>query len=236
MRQIISIAAEGDAAGVNVGAWDSETLARARNTVLFQDAPPGVLERALGDARCVSAQAPRGETIYTPQVFSRSLGILIRGEIEVSKQALLVSILKPGDLFGAAALFNDAEGYATTLTARRACSLLFFSQPLVEELIAECPAAARGYIRYLTGRVRFLSGKIEGLIAGSAERKLAQYLLEEMRGDRVELGCSVTGLAQRLNVSRASLYRAFDALAALGVAKKEGKLVCILDIDRLRTV
>ena len=43
------------------------------------------------------------------------------------------------------------------------------------------------------------------------------------------LDCSVTGLAGRLNVSRASLYRALDSLAAAGAIEKNGRTVRILD-------
>ena len=40
------------------------------------------------------------------------------------------------------------------------------------------PQAAGNYIRYLSGRIRFLSDRLDGLLVGSAERRLALYLLE----------------------------------------------------------
>lgn len=205
-------------------------------TFLFQHAPSEAVELAFSDRRARCRRVKRGEVIYTPEHFERCLGILLEGEIQVSKGALIISVLRPGALFGAAALFNDRPDYATTLTARTACSVLLLPQALVEELMARFPEVGRSYVYYLSGRIRFLNEKIETLSAGSAERRLAQYLLERQAGERVEPECSATGLARRLNVSRASLYRAFDALEALHAIRREGRSVQILDQEALRQV
>ena len=52
------------------------------------------------------------------------------------------------------------------------------------------PEVGRNYVAYLSGRICFLSGKIDALTAGSAERKVAQYLLSRLEGGWVELDCS----------------------------------------------
>ena len=205
-----------------------EELTLLRGVFLFQGAE-ALADAAAADPRCQIAVAGRGQIIYAPHQFQHSLGVLLSGRVQVSKGELLVSSLGPGDLFGAAALFNDREDYATTLTARASCRLLFFPQEQVAGLLEAHPGLARNYIRYLSGRIRFLDRKIEGLIAGSAERRLAQYLLERQADGAVVLDCSVTGLAGRLNVSRASLYRALDSLAAAGAIEKNGRTVRILD-------
>ena len=70
-------------------------------------------------------------------------------------------------------------------------------------------------------------------IRSSAERKVAQYLLSRLEGGWVELDCSAAGLARRLGVSRASLYRALDALAGRGVLRREGRRVQVLQPDAL---
>ena len=153
--------------------------------------------------------------------------------VQVNKGALIMSVLEPGDLFGAAALFNDRADYATTLTARAPCRVLLLPQALVEELMVRFPEVGRNYVAYLSGRICFLSGKIDALTAGSAERKVAQYLLSRLEGGWVELDCSAAGLARRLGVSRASLYRALDALAGRGVLRREGRRVQVLQPDAL---
>lgn len=209
-----------------LGRSDLALLAR---TPLFQGLPETLALRAAADRRATLAQAARGETIYTPHAFSRSLGAVLSGKVEVRKGELIVSVLEPGDLFGAAALFNDRTDYAAQLTARSPCRLLLLPQELVEELMAASPALARQYIRYLSGRIRFLEQKIDSLIAGTAEERLTRFLRTKVRDGVIPLDCSLTGLAGRLNVSRASLYRALDSLEHRGAIRREGKAIRVLD-------
>lgn len=200
---------------------------------LFRGLAPQALETLLSDPCCTRLRCVRGSVVYSPQVYANSLGVLLAGRLEVSKEHLIVSTLMPGEIFGAAALFQTGGAYATTLTARTECDVVFFPQELVEALFRRDAGAAMAYIRYLSGRVRFLSGKLDQLLAGSAEARLARYLLAREGGGHVALDCSLTGLAARLNVSRASLYRAFDTLEEQGVVTRKGRQVRILDGTRL---
>ena len=204
-------------------------------TFLFRDAPREAVELARTDPRAVRRRAARGEVLYDPRHFQRSLGVVLEGQIQVNKGPLIMSVLGPGELFGAAALFNDRPDYATTLTARTPCALLLLPQDLVEELMGRWPQVGRNYVAYLSGRIRFLSAKIDALTAGTARRKAARYLLTRRAGETAELDCSVTDLARRLGVSRASLYRALDGLEAEGVIARKGRRVRILDETALQT-
>ncbi len=95
--------------------------------------------------------------------------------------------------------------------------------------MARFPGVGRSYIAYLSGRIRFLTRKIDALTAGSTERKLARFLLSRAGEGLDEVACSSAGLAKRLGVSRASLYRAYDALSARGLIRREGKRIRLLD-------
>jgi CRP-like cAMP-binding protein len=197
---------------------------------LFDGVAPGALERA-----CVGAEqltAARGETIYTPHRFRRCLGVLLSGQVRVSKENLVVSTLRAGDLFGAAALFTDSPDYATTLTALSDCALVLLPQENVSRLLADSPAFAEHYVRYLSGRIQFLSRRLDAVSADTAEGKLGQYLLTNAdETDQVTI--SATGLSQRLGVGRATLYRAFEALEREGAIRREGKTIRILSREKL---
>ena len=191
--------------------------ARLAETFLFRGAPPEAVELARTDPRTVRQENGKGGVIYAPHAFRRCLGVVLEGRVQVNKGALI----------------NDRADYATTLTARAPCRVLLLPQALVEELMGRFPEVGRNYVAYLSGRICFLSGKIDALTAGSAERKVAQYLLSRLEGGWVELDCSAAGLARRLGVSRASLYRALDALAGRGVLRREGRRVQVLQPDAL---
>ena len=104
--------------------------ARLAETFLFRGAPPEAVELARTDPRTVRQENGKGGVIYAPHAFRRCLGVVLEGRVQVNKGALIMSVLEPGDLFGAAALFNDRADYATTLTARAPCRVLLLPQAL----------------------------------------------------------------------------------------------------------
>ena len=78
------------------------------------------------------------------------------------------------------------------------------------------------YLEIVRGRAKSLQSLITSF-----------YELSRLEGGWVELDCSAAGLARRLGVSRASLYRALDALAGRGVLRREGRRVQVLQPDAL---
>lgn len=171
--------------------------------------------------------------VYSPRHFRRSLAVVLSGQLQVTKGALAVSVLGPGDLFGAAALYSDEPEFASTVTAKGPSRCLMLDQPLVDRLLAEHSQIRENYLRYLTGRIRFLSGRLQALAQPGVEGKLARYLLAAGTG---ELTCSAIQLCQRLGISRASLYRAFADLEDSGLITRRGKTITVLDPAGLETV
>lgn len=210
-------------------------LAHLLASPLFQSCPEQTVQAALADPECTVHRFDSGQTLYQPHQFSRCLGVLLSGGIRVSRDALAISVLSPGDLFGAAALFNDREDYATTLTACAPCRVLLLTQALVRRLMDESPQVRDNYIRYLSGRIRFLSGKIQSLAADSVEGRLKQHLLTSLSPQQTRLDCPATELAKRLGISRASLYRAFETLERQGLIYRQGRTILVPDLNALDT-
>lgn len=176
----------------------------------------------------------RGETVYDRQRFHRCLGIVLEGKLQVRKESLLVSTLQAADVFGAAALFNEQADYPTTLTALADCRLLLISQEKIRELICSCGAFAEDYVTYLSGRIRFLSARLDAVSADRGESKLARYLLDADDGNGVTV--SATQLCQSLGIGRATLYRAFERLEEEGSIAREGKTIRMKDCEKLRAL
>ncbi len=171
-------------------------------------------------------QVDKGGTVYQPKRFRRCLGMVLQGRMQVRREALLMSTLSAGDIFGAAALFTDREHYPTTLTALTPCQALLIPQDSVRRLLRESPPFAEDYAAYLSNRIQFLSARLEAVSTPSAQGKLARYLLAA--GDDT-LTLSATQLCQRLGVGRATLYRAFEVLEESGAIVRSGKTIRIAD-------
>ncbi|MGN0985604.1 MAG: Crp/Fnr family transcriptional regulator [Candidatus Enterenecus sp.] len=199
---------------------------------LFRRVDGALLRETLSRSQLLSAA--RGETVYDRRRFRRCLGVLLRGELQVRREALLVSTLRAGELFGAAALFNGQEDYPTTLTALTECTLLLIPQEEVRRLILNCPPFAEDYVTYLSGRIRFLSARLDTVSADSAGGRLAHYLCS-VAGPSGAVTLSATQLCQRIGVGRATLYRAFDSLEGAGAIAREGKTIRVVNMEKLRS-
>ena len=211
-------------------------------TELFRGSPPGVLTRILAVSDCTAAAYEKNEVVYDKTNFSRSLGIVLEGRLRVTKEnadkrPIVMSTLQRGAMFGAAALFNSEPEYATKITAIERSRVLFLPQRLIKRMIEREPDIAENYIRYLSERILFLNRKIYFLTAGTAEQRLAGFLLDNLAvGEFSEMPMTMHRLADALNMSRASLYRAFDELTASGAVSKQGKLVCINNAELLKNL
>lgn len=211
-------------------------------TELFRGSPPGVLTRILAVSDCTAAEYEKNEVVYDKTNFSRSLGIVLEGRLRVTKEnadkrPIVMSTLQRGAMFGAAALFNSEPEYATKITAIEHSRVLFLPQRLIKRMIEREPEIAENYIRYLSERILFLNRKIYFLTAGTAEQRLAGFLLDNLAvGEFSEMPMPMHRLADALNMSRASLYRAFDELTASGAVSKQGKLVCINNAELLKNL
>ena len=211
-------------------------------TEIFRGSPPSVLTRILAVSDCTAAEYEKNEVVYDKTNFYRSLGIVLEGRLRVTKEnadkrPIVMSTLQRGAIFGAAALFNSEPEYATKITAIERSRVLFLPQRLIKRMIEREPDIAENYIRYLSERILFLNRKIYFLTAGTAEQRLAGFLLDNLAvGEFSEMPMTMHRLADALNMSRASLYRAFDELTASGAVSKQGKLVCINNAELLKNL
>lgn len=211
-------------------------------TELFRGSPRSVLMRIIAVSDCTVEEYSKNDIVFSKTSFTRSLGIVLGGKLRVTKEnadkrPIVMSTLQSGSLFGAAALFNSQGEYVTQITAIEHSRILFLPQRLIRRMIEREPEIAENYIRYLSERILFLNRKIYFLTAGTAEQRLASFLLDNLsEGEYSEMPMPMHRLADALNMSRASLYRAFDLLIESGAVSKQGKLVCISNAELLNQV
>ena len=191
-----------------------EPLTRCR---LFSGIPaeelPALLRR-LGAARKRYGQ---DELLLTAAEAYGRVGVLLQGEVQVYRpgedgRRVVMNRLTTGEVFGAAALFGEAESYVTEIAALRPCVVLFLSQELVTGWMRAHFPVAENYIRFLTGRIRFLNGKIAGFTGGQADERLTGYLLAHRGEDgQVTLPGSLLELAPRFIKVDISIIRGIDS-------------------------
>lgn len=215
-----------------------EDYSTIRESFLFRETEESFIKDVLSDELCEGAEYGKGDVIYSERDFRRSLGLILKGQVQVTKKIegkreYIMNIISAPGLFGAAAVFNEESSYVTRITAVQDTRIVFFPQKLLERIIEENGTAARNYIVFLSDRIQFLNRKIQSLVTSSAGQAVARYLINNMRcygeeyvADDIK---SFSSLAKMLNIGRASLYRSLDMFESKGLIKKEGKKIVIID-------
>ncbi len=172
-----------------------------------------------------------GDALTSLCDYDSSLSVILNGEAIVQNEkgdSACLRILQSGSVFGVATLFSR-NTHISTVTAKTACKVLLIPKEWVQARIQTNPAFSLQYISFLSERICFLNQRITAFTAPSATQRLQSHLESLCEGGYPkEITVNAVQLASLLNVSRISLYRAFDALQEKGIIQKQGKIIRIL--------
>lgn len=200
---------------------------------IFRSASQEIFTRHAGKTVDCHVYAP-GELISSPSPEAKhnGIGIIRSGTASVYSgddcRRVLLRFISEGGLYGVSSLFS-ASPQPTRIIAESKCRVLDLPREAVRGMLHEDAALLDAYLEFMSGRILFLNRKISCLSGGCAERRLALHLLTlsdaagaaaDDGGKDVVLNCSFTELSRLLDIGRASLYRAFDALDAAGGARR----------------
>ncbi|MEN6339354.1 MAG: Crp/Fnr family transcriptional regulator [Clostridiaceae bacterium] len=165
--------------------------------------------------------------IFDRMQIERALGVILFGSCVVTKESetgkMPMSVLRQGDLFGAASLFHHEAQYVARVTAAESAWILLISEEALKGMMRKDFRIVENYLSYLTARIRFLSERLDGFLPQSVEERVMQYVTQRAENGLFESEWSVSALAESLRVSRTTLYRAIDKLIAEGRIAKQGR-------------
>lgn len=203
---------------------------------LFSSVKSETLSSLLSEENTQLRNYKNGDLIYSSEAFKDAIGIIVSGNAKVMKKNsdVMVGKLFEGDIFGCQSLFIGSDFFSNEIFAGCETEIFFISKAAIISLMQLETNFSLEYIRYLSGRIYYLNQKIVSFTGGSAESRLASYLLGCF-GDykTFKFDMPLSQLAIYLDIGRASLYRAFDSIASAGAIEKEGKFVRLLNKDTL---
>ncbi len=211
-----------------------EQFALGEKSWLFQNVSPHVVHQLMQMGSIHTFE--KEELIYSPTCFQERIGLLLEGIASVEKGggSVLLHTLSAGSWFGVATLFSQSKRYVSVVRAKKDCTVLFYTASDVTQMFSAEPVIGKNYISFLSSRIHFLNRKIDQFTAVSAEEKLSLYLLEQLScSNPIHLSVPYSILAEMLNLSRSSLYRALEKLEDMQIIKKEGKKIVVLKPDAL---
>lgn len=209
-----------------------DMLKTIMSTPLFTGVDAETAERAAVEhGYIVSVKA--GERLLSAGSEKKRLGVILSGAARVYKTAggrrIFMSALKAGEMIGAASLFQKDARAVTEVEATKRCEVLFFDEAELKTLLRAEFRLTENYLAYLTGRIHFLTDRIETMGSPTARDKLLSHISSGAADGVYTLKAGYNALADALGIGRASLYRAMDALEAEGLIKREGTTIFILE-------
>lgn len=196
---------------------------------------------AAGTKRCAY---PRGTFVFVEGEQGDGFHILCKGLVKLchmtpdGREAVL-HLIRPGNMFGEAAVFQDGSYPASAVAMESSETLLLSTQPL-KDLIAANPGLALRMLGALSLRLRMFTRKLESMTTRDAAQRLAAYLVHRQRlqggATDVRLDVSREVLANMLGTARETVSRVFSRLAETGIISLSGRTLRILDEERLRAV
>ena len=213
---------------------ENDLIAALTALPLFAHTTPTLLSEWTRTNALKIEDLPSGTRADHPGV--RELGVLLKGHVEIqsadSGRTVILHEMTAPSIFGAAALFCEKDIPMSRIEVKGDARILYVPAEAVTALLDEDKDFRRAYLTFLSERVRFLNRKIRCFTAGSAERRLALWLVSE-ESDRILLPASVTALSDMLDIGRASLYRALDKLESEGLIRRNGKEIFVLSQENI---
>ncbi len=184
-----------------------------------------VLKNRLG----FSCAYPAGYTIHREGDGCDSVGMLIKGEVElvhhtINGDRLILGSVEEGSFYGDFLIFSSTPYYPGDLITRTDAQVIFIDRKNLEALLAESHAFRSYYLENLGDKALRFNFENKLLKQPTIEAKL-RFLLESAHartGEAVYEHGGIDRLAERLNVRRPSLSRELNRM------RREG----LIDYDR----
>ena len=188
-------------------------------------------------------KAAKGKILFLEGDRAAGFYVLLSGRVRIYKASpdgkeYTIHIIKPGQLFAEAALFQG-EAYPANGEALEDSLVAFFPKVAFQSLLRNSPEISLKIITSLSAFVRDFNRQVEELSLREVPARIASYLLiesERLGKNTVELDISKLELANRLGTISETLSRNFKKLSDLRIIVVEGKTITILDLPRLEAV
>lgn len=208
-------------------------------SLLFSGLPADQLQEISKIA--ITKRYPKGDTIFFEGDDGIGFYMVVRGKVKIFKASLdgkeqILHIFGPGEPFGEVPVFHG-NPFPANAQAMSECEVLFFPRREFVELITTHPSLSLNMLAVLAMRLRRFTTQVENLSLKEVPGRLAsylQYLMEQQkRCDQLVLDIPKGQLANLLGTTSETLSRIFSKMSEEGLIRVEGKVIRILDAQRL---
>ena len=214
-----------------------------KDTSLFHEVPPAMLEEASG--KCRIARVKRGHFLYRKGDLANYLYVIRKGflmELFSYRESLeiVVKVKSPGDYFGETALMTDMNYLNTAITTEDS-ELIIMPKHVFLRLAWTNPGITRVVIRELVERLTNSAQNMLNSMYMDAPGRLAFTLMNLMPDSAGQVGVREVRITQQVLASSSGIARQ-TAAGILGEWRKKGWIstergkICVHDFDSLMDI
>jgi CRP/FNR family cyclic AMP-dependent transcriptional regulator len=188
----------------------------------------------------------RGEILFHRDDEGSLLYVIVSGLVRIylptgTGEEVTLDILKPGDILGELAVFDDLPRSASAM-ALEDLTVLTLDRTSVMASLAEYPKAAGRILAELSRRLRSTNSMIEDIITLDVPGRICKKLLQlseehgtkTPQGIRIEVRLTQQELASMIGATRESTNKVLRNFQARGVIRVDGQTLTILRPNLLR--
>ena len=214
------------------------------SSALFSGVPVAEIRGALESTPHYIQCYDKGEIIFHLMENAAKLGIILEGSAEAQKSfpngsQVNVSVRKPGEMIGPAAVFSRSRKYPCDVVSLEPVTVMMFRREDLLKLMQSNARILENFLQELASATYMLQQRLELLSYNGIAQKAAFWLLMQIRQTektKVAVPESMTKWAMMMNVSRPSLHREMKALEQRGIIGISGHMIEIKDTDALQNV
>jgi CRP/FNR family transcriptional regulator len=183
------------------------------------------------EAICVPRALARREVLFHEGDKAYAIYACTRGSIRLhqtapSGQEVVIKLVKPGEWFAEAVLF-ERDRYPVTATALEPSRVLMVPRHPFECLL-EDPDFRRDFIANLLRKLRYLAGQVQALAAFDVEERLFRFLRDRFGNAReIRTSLSKKDVAAAVGATPETLSRVLLKLKASGRLSWEGRRILL---------
>ncbi len=185
-----------------------------------------------------------GETLFSQQQPASEFFMLVEGKIKITLLSSegtekVVDIIKPGNTFAEAIIFNGMQGYPVNSKALSEATVLRINAENYIQVLSNSPKACLKVMGRLSIRLHWLVNEIDRLSLHNASYRLICYLLEDVpEGStekiQIKLGAPKRIIASRISITPETFSRTLKSLSKDGFIKVHDDYVVLNNPSKLR--
>jgi len=187
----------------------------------------------------------KGNTIFFQGNPPFGLYCVNSGKIKISKigndgKESIIRIAQAGDVLGHRSLFSH-ENYNATATTLEDSAICFIDKKFIYKAIQDQPSIALRLIQKLSQEMGAAEAKSASMFQKNVRERLAElfltlsktYGIKEKRGIRLDIKLTREEMASMIGTANETVIRFISEFKDEGILEQEGKVIFILDEDKL---